>query len=92
MENLKPCPFCGECVAEISNLQECEECANFEQEECPVCYEPVAIEIDAEHHPCPRFIVCNVNKGGCGASTGWHYNLEELIKAWNKRANDDRAL
>lgn len=87
-EKLKPCPFCGKEVAELSNLQDCESCANFEQEECPVCYDPEPIEVDAENNPCPRFIICSAQKGGCGASTGWYHDMGDLIKAWNTRANE----
>lgn len=83
---MKPCPFCGKSVAELSNLQDCEICANFE--DCPECYESVGLEVGADFSPCPRFIVCAVNKGGCGASTGWYYNLDKLIGAWNKRAGE----
>ena len=88
-EKLKPCPFCGKDVAEISNLQECESCGNFEnEEECPLCYEMEEAEVDEENHPCPRFIICPCYKGGCGASTGWHRTIPELVRAWNTRAGE----
>lgn len=76
MEKLKPCPFCGNSVAEHTTLQDCEMCANFEDEEmCP----------NFEACGYGHFIVCNVNKGGCGASTGWYQTIEEAVKAWNTR-------
>lgn len=74
---LLPCPFCGKEVAEITNLQECEMCANFEQEDlCPNFEQPGA---------CGKLVVCNVLKGGCGAATGWHQFTEEAVEAWNRR-------
>ena len=80
-EKLKPCPFCGSKYAPIlSNVCECEMCANFEDEDCPKCYNPTG------NDGCIHFVVCSVHKGGCGASTGWHINKEEAIGAWNRRA------
>lgn len=78
---LEPCPFCGKSVATVSNLLDCEICANFEDENCP--------NYEAEGSDgCPHFIVCDRSKGGCGASTGWYVNLEDLVSAWNRRADD----
>lgn len=82
-EGLKPCPFCGSVTApKLSSVCECEDCANFELEDCPECYEPRASD------GCIHFVVCSVNHGGCGASSGW--NVEELkaIEAWNRRAGE----
>ena len=76
MIELETCPFCGKNVAEITNIQNCEMCANFEDEEMCPSYE----ECGYGH-----FIVCNVNNGGCGASTGWYQTVEEAINAWNRR-------
>lgn len=76
-EELIPCPFCGKSVAEHTTIQDCEMCANFEDEEmCP------------EYECCGHghFVACNVNKGGCGASTGWYQTPEEATEAWNRRA------
>ena len=82
MDNLKPCPFCGKRFAEFSNLQNCEICGNFESDDCPVCYE------QERGFSCTTFIICSVNKGGCGASSGWYYKRDELIAAWNRRADN----
>jgi Lar family restriction alleviation protein len=69
-EKLKPCPFCGKEVAVFTTCKEEEDCAKFE-----VC-EDVG-------YLC---IVCDFNKGGCGASGGYHETREEAIDAWNRRA------
>ncbi len=77
---LKPCPFCGANVAELTNAHDLEECGNFEDENCP-CeqYEDCGA---CGYHT----IVCNVNNGGCGASSGYFSTEELAIKAWNRRA------
>lgn len=78
MDKLNVCPFCGKDVAEISSVRDCEECANFEDEMCP--------EFEKNGSCSGKFIVCNFNKGGCGASSGWYPTVEEAVIAWNKRA------
>lgn len=78
MEKLKRCPFCGKDVAVVSNLQDCEICANFEDENCPN-YETEGSD------GCPHFIICDHSKGGCGAATGWYLTLDEAAEAWNRR-------
>lgn len=82
-KELKPCPFCGASMLEITNAHDLEECANFADESCP-CenYEDVG---------CSYFtVVCNVNKGGCGASSGYYETEEKAIAAWNRRIENDR--
>lgn len=79
MEKLKPCPFCGKSQAELSTIYECENCGNFESEDCPECYDPVGSD------GCMHIVVCDVRKGGCGSSTGWCVNAEKAIEAWNRR-------
>lgn len=34
-------------------------------------------------------MVCNVNKGGCGASSGYFSTVEKAIEAWNRRVSDE---
>ena len=71
---LLPCPFCGKQIAEIGNCKNMEECEHFE--ECPA----------VEPYVC---VVCSINKGGCGASTGYQEGVEKAIAAWNRRAGKD---
>ena len=86
MSELKPCPFCGSDKApELSSIWDCEMCANFEEEDCPECYEELGSS------ECMHIVVCAVNRGGCGASTGWHLNADDAIQAWNRRAKDEQA-
>ncbi len=49
-----------------------EECEHFE--ECPA----------VEPYVC---VVCSINKGGCGASTGYQEGVEKAIAVWNRRAD-----
>lgn len=75
--SLKPCPFCGKSVAVLSDVQDCEMCANFESNACPRF---------TNQKSCPWiFVVCNCSKGGCGTTTGWFRSEEDAIEAWNRR-------
>ena len=67
---IEKCPFCGKQIAEIGNCKNMEECEHFE--ECPA----------VEPYVC---VVCSINKGGCGASTGYQEGVEKAIAAWNRR-------
>lgn len=70
-DELKPCPHCGSATApEISNCVEIESCANFEECSC----EPFSC------------VVCDVHKGGCGASGGFAVGEEKAVEKWNTRA------
>lgn len=66
---LKPCPFCGSGTMVITECRELEECSNFE------CCEN-------NGYYC---IACNMNAGGCGASSGYRGSKEDAIRAWNRR-------
>ena len=80
-EKLKHCPFCGANVAEIPNAHDLEECANFADEICP-CENYEAVD-------CSYFtVLCNMNKGGCGASSGYYVTEEKAIAAWNMRVKE----
>jgi hypothetical protein len=74
---IEKCPFCGKQIAEIGNCKNMEECEHFE--ECPA----------VEPYVC---VVCSINKGGCGASTGYQEGVEKAIAAWNRRANPENKL
>ena len=71
MKNLKKCPFCGGEHIEIDSCNGLEACENFE--ECG----------DAGY----TAIVCDVTKGGCGASSGYFRSQDDAINAWNRRTN-----
>lgn len=72
-EKLKKCPFCEKEVADIANCIELEDCANFE-------------ECGNSGWVC---VVCNANKGGCGATGGYADSEEKAILKWNTRASDE---
>lgn len=85
MEELKPCPFCGKDVAVLADAQELEVCDNFEDEDCP-CLESKQVNYGKYAEHCPYVaIVCDMHKGGCGTSTGFHKSLQPAIEAWNRR-------
>ena len=78
MINLKPCPFCGNKFVELSDARELEDCMNFK--ECPECFE-------SSQSSCNLYIVvCSVNEGGCGASSGYYTTAEKAIETWNRRS------
>lgn len=74
MDWLRSCPFCGCKAAKITTAKELEECSNFDG--CLVS-------------DCGMWtIVCDFHKGGCGASTGYFFEKQKAIEAWNRRANE----
>ena len=68
-EPLKKCPFCGGENVEFDTCKGLEDCPDFT--EC----------INPSYHA----VVCNVNKGGCGASSGFYPTKEEAAEKWNRR-------
>ena len=73
MQNeLRECPFCGKRVAV------CETVADIN------CMDDDSSDYDwaIGHYA----VVCNFNKGGCGACTGLNFQTrEKAIQAWNRR-------
>ena len=67
--SLKPCPFCGMDVAIFATCRDLEACASYQR--CKSEYMVLA--------------VCNVNAGGCGASSGFRDTCEQAADAWNGR-------
>ena len=85
MVKLMPCPFCGADAAKISTAMQLEECAMAESEECPA-------RKDADAAKCGyKTVVCDVNKGGCGAASGFMPTEEEAVRAWNRRGKEKEA-
>ena len=80
MTNLKLCPFCGKNVAIISDVQDCELCSNFEEQNCP--------QFEDIGHCNMKLVCCNAQQGGCGASTGWYATEQEAVEAWNRSTKE----
>lgn len=70
---LKPCPSCGETdTIGFTDCRELEECKNFE-----------CCDYESDGYVC---VVCDANKGGCGASGGYAKTAKEAAEKWNRRA------
>ncbi len=70
MAELRECPCCGKTdTVGLTDCHELQECKNFE---CCESYGYVCI-------------VCDVNKGGCGASGGYAQTADEAAQKWNRR-------
>lgn len=78
MDRLSPCPFCGRKGKYISIAECCDDICNIDY--CKGC--------DRMKY---YTVVCNAQKGGCGASCGWKPTEEEAIEAWNTRRYRERA-
>lgn len=76
---LLPCPFCGNTSLELTNIHDLEDCGNFDTDDCPC-------EKYENPGACGYYtVVCNFNKGGCGAISGYYSTKERAIAAWNRR-------
>ncbi|MGN0444222.1 MAG: hypothetical protein ACI4F5_06380 [Acutalibacteraceae bacterium] len=81
--NLNRVRFAEKKVAVMTDAHDLEECSNFDYDNCPCNeYEPSPCELIT--------VVCNVNKGGCGASSGYYPTKKEAIEAWNRRVDNDK--
>lgn len=73
---MNKCPFCGKNVAIACSIVEAEDVT--------------AEDVGAEEYDWKKnhfTVVCDFLAGGCGASTGGHYEtLEAAIDAWENRA------
>lgn len=75
---IAPCPFCGSAKAPtVTTAQESEQCVHFESASCK-CF-----ELDAECEV--AHVVCDMTKGGCGASSGYYLSKGEAVSKWNAR-------
>ena len=74
-KEIKPCPFCGLNVANVTTCAQLEDCENFE-----TCN-------DAEFY----CVVCDATKGGCDASGGYRQTWNEAIESWNRRDDDEKS-
>ena len=66
---MKQCPFCGNKNIIFDGCRGLEMCNEFED-----CHENEM-----------KSVVCSVNKGGCGASSGFYFTEEQAIEKWNIR-------
>lgn len=75
--SVKECPFCGKIESvEFANLREEEECNMFDDDRCPAF----------ESCECSGvYVICSVNKGGCGASSGFAWRKDKAVELWNRR-------
>ena len=72
--------------------------ADIKLKPCPFCGRNHGLLITSIHHRLDDVIIdqwsvfCDASgdKCGCGASCGYYHSKEEAIRAWNRRASDDR--
>ena len=77
---LDVCPFCGKSdTLMFTNAADEEACVKAENGDCCCDFEPNGCAMVA--------VVCSVNKGGCGASSGYSTTLKNAAKRWNRRYN-----
>ena len=83
MNNIKNCPHCGK-PGRLSTCKDIENCTNVE--EC-TAYKHYYYPLSEMYT-----VVCDFNKGGCGACGGYYLDEEKAIEAWNKRIPVDKVL
>lgn len=79
MIELMACPFCGKNAAEIKTAHDLEECGNWEDDVCP------CVAAESADYCGAYIVVCNMEKGGCGASSCYCSSPGQAAEAWNRR-------
>lgn len=74
MNDLKPCPFCGNTEIFVGSVAEIE----LTDE-----YDPNYDLYNSQYQ-----VVCDYKAGGCGASSGYMESKDAAREAWNRRADD----
>ena len=75
MVELKHCPFCK---GQNINII--------------ACYDDTCDDVYCEGCDKVRYaVVCNAQRGGCGAASGWRATKEDAITAWNTRIPEKDA-
>lgn len=76
---LAPCPHCGSISApDFTTACECDICSATSDG----CEQFIVDDgCDCNVH----FVVCNAQKGGCGATSGWASSAEGAARNWNSR-------
>ena len=72
MQELKPCPFCGNESLFVGTIAEIYE-------------EELNLNEDSLWHELYE-VVCDCTQGGCGASCGISTSAEGAVEVWNRRA------
>ena len=84
MEELKPCPFCGNIESlRFATRRDLEDCSDFDDCEAEKCARGMCDMYD--NWDC---VVCSYQDGGCGASSGYESCPAKAVEAWNRRTND----
>ena len=73
------CPFCGSAKAPtVTTAMQSGQCVAFEiEDDCPCFGLDEGCEV--------WLVVCDITKGGCGASSGYRLSEGEAANDWNKR-------
>lgn len=83
MNKILPCPFCGNEEVECTN--------NYEFYGFSDDFEDYADE-DSPHDDIKYAVICDSDKGGCGATGGFDDTKEKAIERWNRRSNIDDKI